>query len=99
MRDGITKKEIFAASRAEVERHGTKVNASLGKKFVEELLAQGDQPWHIHGVGLESAEPMFAMDEQAFYLEDMILITKDGHEILSTGLPYTAAEIEKAMRE
>jgi Xaa-Pro aminopeptidase len=114
LRHGITKKEIFAASRAEVERHQEAVKTPLAKKAVAEVLEQGDRPWHIHGVGLESAEPLpdtllagmviayeptFAVDEQAFYLEDMILITKHGHEILSAGLPYTADELEKAMRK
>ena len=37
---------------------------------------------------------MFSVDEDAFYLEDMILISETGHEILSKGLPYTAREIE-----
>jgi hypothetical protein len=33
----------------------------------------------------------------AFYLEDMIAITRDGYELLTPGLPYTAREIETAM--
>jgi len=33
----------------------------------------------------------------AFYLEDMILVTETGHRILSSGLPYTADEIERRM--
>ena len=63
--------------------------------------------WEIHGVGLEAAEgapeilragmvvafePIFSVDGQGFYLEDMILVTKDGHEILTPGLPYSALE-------
>jgi hypothetical protein len=40
---------------------------------------------------------MFAVDEDAYYMEDMILVTGTGHEILTTGLPYTAAEIEAVM--
>ncbi|MFL5382008.1 MAG: hypothetical protein ACJ8GN_05800 [Longimicrobiaceae bacterium] len=43
-------------------------------------------------------EPMFAVGGQGFYMEDMILVTAGGYEILTTGLPYTAAEIESAMR-
>jgi Xaa-Pro aminopeptidase len=30
-------------------------------------------------------------------MEDMILVTESGHEVLTSGLPYTAAEIEAAM--
>ena len=32
---------------------------------------------------------------QGFYLEDMILVTPTGYEILTPGLPYTADEIER----
>jgi Xaa-Pro aminopeptidase len=68
--------------------------------------------WGIHGVGLEAAEgapeilragmvvafePIFSVDGQGFYLEDMILVTKDGHEILTPGLPYAAREVERAV--
>lgn len=69
--------------------------------------------WHLHTSGLEPGEkapagifkagmvlefePMFAVAGQAFYLEDMILVTAAGCEILTTGLPYTAEEIEKTM--
>jgi Xaa-Pro aminopeptidase len=42
-------------------------------------------------------EPMFSVEEDAYYLEDMILITETGHEVLSKGLPYTAEEIEAVM--
>lgn len=64
--------------------------------------------WHIHGIGIESAEttlpvlaagtviayePMFIHGPDAYYLEDMILVTPGGAEILTTGLPRTAAEM------
>jgi hypothetical protein len=42
-------------------------------------------------------ELMFAVGDQGFYLEDMILIERDGHRLLTPGLPYTAAEIERVM--
>jgi len=43
-------------------------------------------------------EPIFSVGADAYYLEDMIYITAAGAEILSAGLPYTAQEIEAAMR-
>jgi Xaa-Pro aminopeptidase len=42
-------------------------------------------------------EPMFALDGEGYYLEDMILITSTAYEILTPGLPYSAEEIEAAM--
>jgi len=72
-----------------------------------------DSAWHLHGVGIESGEeglavlragtvlayePGVVAGPDAFYLEDMILITDSGHEVLSSGLPYSAASIAELMR-
>ena len=69
--------------------------------------------WHVHGIGIESAEtplpvlevgtviayePMFIHGPDAYYLEDMILITADGAEFLTPDLPTTAAEIGRINR-
>jgi hypothetical protein len=35
---------------------------------------------------------------QGYYLEDLFLITKDGTKLLTPGVPYSAEEIEAAMR-
>ena len=43
-------------------------------------------------------EPDVAVDGQALYLEDMVLVRQDGSEVLTPGLPYTADEIEAAMK-
>jgi Xaa-Pro aminopeptidase len=43
-------------------------------------------------------EPIASVDGQGFYLEDMFLITKEGAELLTPGVPYSADEIETAMR-
>lgn len=40
---------------------------------------------------------MFMVGPDAFYLEDMILATSTGHEVLSAGLQYTAERIEAMM--
>jgi len=42
-------------------------------------------------------ELMFTVDGDGFYLEDMIAVTRDGADLLTPGLPYTAREIEAAM--
>jgi hypothetical protein len=41
---------------------------------------------------------MFVVDDDGFYLEDMIAVGQTGPDLLTPGLPYTAAEIEAAMR-
>ncbi len=79
---------------------------------MEVAAPRGMGVWSIHGVGVDSGEtplqtlragsviafePMFSVGADAFYLEDMILVTATGHEVLSVGLPYTAEEIEAMM--
>ena len=36
---------------------------------------------------------------RTFYLEDMILVTTAGHEVLSSGLPYSAAGVADMMQQ
>lgn len=43
-------------------------------------------------------EPIFAVDGQGFYMEDMLLVTATGYELLTPALPYGAREVENAMR-
>lgn len=43
-------------------------------------------------------EPEVIVDGQAFYLEDMVLVRGAGSDILTPDLPYTADEIEGAMK-
>jgi len=76
------------------------------------LSPNGTEPWELHGVGLDDAEGlpdvlragmvvayelMFVADGDGFYLEDMIAVKKDGYDIITPGLPYTAREVEAAM--
>lgn len=83
------------------------------REAVRTLTApKGMGTWTLHGVGLDSGEtpldtlaagaviafePTFSVGQDAFYLEDMILVTASGYEVLSAGLPYTAEEIEAVM--
>jgi Xaa-Pro aminopeptidase len=110
-RDGVTRDAVFAACLAEVRRRQPSLTTPLGRKSAELLLGKGGLVWwEIHGVGLDSAEgmpetlkagmtvdfePIFSVEGQGFYLEDMILVTPTGYETLTPGLPYTADEIER----
>ena len=68
--------------------------------------------WPLHGLGLDMAdgfpktlrtgnvicfEPGVELDGQMLFVEDTILITGSGHEILNPPLPYWAADIERAL--
>jgi Xaa-Pro aminopeptidase len=43
-------------------------------------------------------EPIFDVEGQGFYLEDMLVVTATGHELLTQGLPYTADDVERVMQ-
>jgi len=105
---------VIGASIAEAARLRGTMKTELGRRAAAIITQRDSIPfWQIHGVGLEAAEnlpptlregmvlayePIFSVGEQGFYMEDMILVTRTGYEILSRGLPTTAAEIERAMR-
>ena len=114
LRDGVADSTVIQASVAEAARRRGSMRTALGRHAAELIAGRDSIPyWQIHGVGLDIAEslptvlragmvldyePIFVVDGQGFYMEDMILITPTGHEILTPGLPNTAAEIERAMR-
>ena len=113
LKDHASPKAVFAAALTEVRRLEPSLKTQQGKHAAEILLGpQGTEAWQLHGVGLDDAEGlpevlrsgmsvayelMFTVDGDGFYLEDMILVTSSGYEVLTSGLPYTAGEIEAAM--
>ncbi len=115
LRPGVTVAGVMAVSRAEVERLAGGMQTQQGRAAATFLLSErGMSVWSIHGVGIDSGEtpldmlvegaviafePMFEIGDDAFYLEDMIVVMANGYEVLSEGLPYTAQEIEEVMAQ
>lgn len=113
IRAGVAIADVLAASRGEIARLQPTLKTAQGRRAAEILLGKdGMAEWSLHSVGIDSGEsalpvlaagaviafePIFSVGDDAFYLEDMILVTERGHEVLSAGLPYTAREIEAAM--
>ncbi|HEY7697894.1 MAG TPA: M24 family metallopeptidase, partial [Vicinamibacteria bacterium] len=113
MKAGPTLESVMTRARSEVEQAQPTLRTDYARRAAAKVIqAPLPATWHIHGVGLDGGEtgtetleagsvvafePMFAVDEDAYYMEDMILVTGTGHEILTKGLPYTAAEIEAVM--
>ncbi len=106
MRPGLPLDSVRAASRKRIAEGGSE-DPSLAELALA-FNAETGVDWHIHGVGIESGEtpggqleagvvlayePMIVIGDDAFYLEDMVVITATGAEVLSTGLPYSAAEM------
>ncbi|MCC7133861.1 MAG: aminopeptidase P N-terminal domain-containing protein [Gemmatimonadales bacterium] len=115
LRDGVAVAEVFAAALDRIRALAPTLRTPLGRQAAAVLLGPtGTEAWQFHGVGLDDAEGapavlrasmtvayelMFAVGDQGFYLEDMILIERAGYRLLTPGLPYTAAEIERVMRD
>ncbi len=112
MRAGVSVDSVRAASRAAVAAAQPSLSTEQGREAARVILAGGPGIWHLHGVGVDSGEealptlesgsviayePGFEVEGDAFYLEDMILVTEAGIEVLSDDLPYEANEIEALM--
>jgi Xaa-Pro aminopeptidase len=112
MHDGVAWSTVVTASRRAVQAAAPGLLTSLGREATTILLSDDGIAWHHHAIGLHASEaapdtlragmvidfePMFALDGEGYYLEDMILITSTAYEILTPGLPYSAEEIEAAM--
>jgi Xaa-Pro aminopeptidase len=113
LRAGITVDQVYEAWRVELLRHRTAVKSVLAQHAIDSWSKRENVPfWQIHATNLVAAfppaalpagmtvnfEPIAAVDGQGFFLEDMYLITKDSAELLTSGVPYSAEEIETGMR-
>jgi Xaa-Pro aminopeptidase len=111
---GRTTREVLGVFRGEIERRRPSLRTAFGKRTADVALGPGGLEWaELHGVGIEAAEflgdtlragnvlafePILTVDGVGLYLEDMILVTDTGAEVLTKGLPYSADEIERAVR-
>jgi Xaa-Pro aminopeptidase len=113
LRDGATVDQVFDAWRTELLRHRSSAKTLLAQHAIDSWSERKNVPyWQIHTTNLIAAspvgplklgttinfEPIASVDGQGFFLEDMYLIIKDGAELLTPGVPYSAEEIEAAMR-
>jgi Xaa-Pro aminopeptidase len=114
IKPGNKAQDVFAVWQGEFQRRRAQLRTAFGKRTAEVALSpEGSKFWEMHGVGIDGAEglittlsagqvlafePILTVDGVGLYLEDMILVTENGSEILTKGLPYTASEIEAAMR-
>jgi Xaa-Pro aminopeptidase len=113
LREGTSADQVFDTWRAELLRHRESAKSDLARRAIDAWSQRENvRYWQLHTINLDAGhvggplhagttvafEPIASMDGQGFYLEDMFLITKDGAELLTPGVPYTAEEIEAAMR-
>jgi len=112
LRAGVRTEEVFEAWRKELLSHRDSAKSALAQHAIDLWSDRKNVPfWQIHTMNLVAGfprqplregvtvnyEPIASVDGQGFFLEDMYLITKDGAELLTPGVPYFADEIEAAM--
>ena len=105
--------QVFEAWRTELLKHRSSATTSLARRAVEQWSDRKNVPfWQVHTMNLEAGlpkgglragttidfEPIASIDGQGYYLEDMYLITSDGAENLTPGVPYSAEDVEAAMK-
>ena len=113
LKSGVTVDQVFDAWRSELLRHRASARTSLAQHAIDAWSTRERVPfWQVHTTNLRAGlaysplqagttinfEPIASVDGQAFFLEDMYLITPSGSELLTPGVPYSAADIESAMR-
>jgi Xaa-Pro aminopeptidase len=113
LREGVTVDQVFEVWRKELASHRASAKTRLAQHAIDSWLDRKNVPfWQVHTTNLVAAsptgplkagttinfEPIAAIDGQGFFLEDMYLITRDGAELLTPGVPYSAEDIEGAMK-
>jgi Xaa-Pro aminopeptidase len=113
LREGAKVDDVYGAWTKELVRHRDTAKSTLAQHAIDSWSKRENVPfWQIHASNLVASwppdplpagmtinfEPIASVDGQGFFLEDMYIIRKDGAELLTPGVPYTAEEIEAAMR-
>lgn len=113
LREGVTVDQVFDAWRTELLSHRSSAKTPLARHAIESWSKKENVPyWQVHTMNLIAGapsgplragttiafEPIASMDGQGFYLEDLFLINKNGAELLTPGVPYSADEIEATMQ-
>jgi len=110
MSPGATPDQVRQAFRSYIESHEKDLHTPLAQEATSGALKNPMQP--LHGLGVDMAEgtpkvfregnvicyePGLVAGGQAYFVEDTILITRNGHEILNPALPYSPSDIERTM--
>ncbi len=114
LRAGVTVDEIFIAWQSRLLSHRNSAHSPLAKRAVEAWSDRRNVPyWQVHTTNLTPGsvigplragttinfEPIASIDGQGYFLEDMYLVTDTGAELLTAGIPSSAAEIESSMAQ
>ncbi|MBZ5570369.1 MAG: aminopeptidase P N-terminal domain-containing protein [Acidobacteriia bacterium] len=113
LHEGVTPNQVFKSWSGELLRHREAAKTAMARHAIDSWSKRENVPfWQLHTMNLDAGsvgnqlragstiafEPIASVDGQGFYLEDLFLVGKQGTELLTPGVPYSAEEIEAAMR-
>lgn len=114
LKEGLTETEAFEIWKNELLQHRERAKSALAHRAIDTWSERKNVPyWQMHTMNLDAGfiegplragmvidfEPIASIGGQGYYLEDMYLISKDGATVMTSGLPYTAEEIEAFLAE
>jgi Xaa-Pro aminopeptidase len=111
IRDGTTSEDLIRACIQYVQEHQQNLKTELEKQAVKKLLEPSTYVMYTHGSEMVEIfapkvlhtgntlafAPEFHIGDQRFYIEDVVLITKDGYELINPPLPYSPNDLEAAI--
>jgi Xaa-Pro aminopeptidase len=111
IRDGTTSEDLIRTCTQYVQEHQQNLKTELEKQAVQKLLDPSTYIMYTHGSEMVEIftpkvlhtgntlafAPEFHIGDQRFYIEDVVLITKDGYELINPPLPYSPNDLEAAI--
>jgi Xaa-Pro aminopeptidase len=107
IRPGENRADVVKASIQYIQEHKSTLKSELARAAAELLITA--PPWSMYGHGIDMVEdvpaifaagnvlcwaPEFSLQGQGIYVQDTVLVTAGGHDLLNPPLPYAAQDIE-----
>jgi Xaa-Pro aminopeptidase len=107
IRPGENQADVVNASIRYIQEHRSTLRSDLGRAAADALVTTA--PWSMYAHGIDMVEdvpatfavgnvlcwaPEFSVRGQGFYVQDMVLVTAAGHELLNPPLPYEPEALE-----
>jgi Xaa-Pro aminopeptidase len=107
IRPGENLTDVVNASIADIKEHRAVVKSDLARAAADVLVTA--RPWSMYAHGIDMVEnvppvfaagnvlcwaPEFSITDQGFYMQDTVLVTAAGHDLLNPLLPYDPQALE-----
>jgi Xaa-Pro aminopeptidase len=107
IRPGENLTDVINASMADIKDHRAALKSDLARAAADILVTA--RPWSMYAHGIDMVEdvppvfaagnvlcwaPEFSVQDQGFYMQDTVLVTAAGHDLLNPPLPYEPRTLE-----